>query len=130
MLIDDDKANNYLNKRTLDKMDCTEHIDVAENGLIALELLEKGLKMKHCQPELIFLDINMPVMDGWEFLEEFGKRGPFNPFQVKIIMLTTSLNPADRVKAENIKEISGFINKPLRESFVKQILQEHFSMEL
>ena len=129
MLIDDDKANNFLNKKTLNKMHCTEHIDVAENGQIALELLEKGLKMKHCLPELIFLDINMPIMDGWEFLEEFGKREIFNAFQVKIIMLTTSLNPADRAKAENIKEISGFINKPLRESFVKQILKEHFSME-
>jgi len=129
MLIDDDVANNYLNKRTIGKLDCTEHIEVAKNGQIALELLEKGLKMGHCLPELIFLDINMPVMDGWEFLEEFGKLEPFNAFQVKIIMLTTSLNPADRAKAENIKEISGFINKPLRESFVKQILKEHFSME-
>lgn len=128
MLIDDDVANNYLNKRTIGNLDCTEHIEVAENGQIALELLEKGLKMRHCLPELIFLDINMPAMDGWEFLEEFRKRGPFSSFQVKIIMLTTSLNPADRSKAENIKEISGFINKPLRDSFVKQILNEHFSM--
>jgi len=129
MLIDDDEANNYLNKRTIGKLDCTEHIEVAKNGQIALELLEKGLKMKHCLPELIFLDINMPIMDGWEFLEEFGKLEPLKTFQIKIVMLTTSLNPADRAKSENIKEISGFVNKPLRDSFVKQLLKEHFSMD-
>jgi len=129
MLIDDDEANNYLNKRTIEKLDCTEHIEVAKNGMIAMEQIKKGIKMEQCMPKLIFLDLNMPVMDGWEFLEEFNKLEFALREMTKIVILTTSLNPADRAKAENIKEVSGFINKPLRESFVKQILKEHFSME-
>ncbi len=129
LLIDDDEANNFLNKRIIEKMDFTEHIEVAQNGIIALDLIKKGIKMEHCMPKLIFLDLNMPVMDGWEFLEEFNKM-EFGLKQItKIVILTTSLNPAERTKAENVKEVSGFINKPLRESFVKQILHEHFSMD-
>tara|TARA_R110000744_G_scaffold318002_2_gene424556 strand:- start:297 stop:710 length:414 start_codon:yes stop_codon:yes gene_type:complete len=129
LLIDDDEANNFLNKRIIEKMDFTEHIKVAKNGNIALDLIKKGIKMEHCMPKLIFLDLNMPVMDGWEFLEEYNKLEFGLKQIIKIVILTTSLNPEERTKAENIKEVSGFINKPLRESFVKQILQEHFSMD-
>lgn len=128
LLVDDDEANNFLNKRIIDKMDFTEHIEVAKNGRIALDLIKKGIKMEHCTPKLIFLDLNMPVMDGWEFLEEFNKMEFALKQTIKIVILTTSLNPADRAKAESIKEVSSFINKPLREIFVKPILKEHFSM--
>ncbi len=128
MLIDDDEANNFLNKRIIDKMDFTEHIEVANNGLQAMELLNKGIKMELCLPRLIFLDLNMPIMDGWEFLEEFHKLSYSLRKMIKVIVLTTSLNPDDRSKAESLTEIIGYLNKPLRGIFIEPLLKEHFNM--
>ena len=129
MLVDDDEANNFLNKRILGKMDCAEHIEVAENGLKAIELLKEAIEMEQCLPKLIFLDLNMPIMDGWEFLEEFNKLGYSLKKMTKIIILTTSLNPDDRTRAESLTEIIGYLNKPLRSVFVEPLLKEHFNID-
>jgi CheY-like chemotaxis protein len=66
LLIDDDKATNFINKTVIKKTFFTDDVIIAQNGIEALNILNNG-----CSPEIIFLDINMPVMNGWEFLEEF-----------------------------------------------------------
>ena len=131
LLIDDNDSDNFIHKKVIDKADITNHVEIAMNGKEALDLLTiKGKcgqpENSYCQPELIFLDINMPVMDGWEFLAEYQKLKEIQKGKVVFIMLTTSLNPSDKAKAEKMLEIGCFQYKPLTLQMIHEILQNHF----
>lgn len=130
LLVDDDEPTNYLNKMILDQMKCAQHIHIAESGKEAINFLVQAGKTQNvpennCLPELIFLDINMPAMNGWEFIDLYKKNIPGK--RVIVVMLTTSLNPDDKQQAENTEEIDGFINKPLTQEAVQSILDEYFA---
>lgn len=122
LLIDDDEPTNYLNKLTLEQMGCTRHIRIAQSGQAALDYLQSGSP----RPDLIFLDINMPAMDGWEFMEEYKKLPKEQKADIVLIMLTTSLNPDDKIKTRGIPEIAGFENKPLKQDRLEKILNKYF----
>ena len=124
LLIDDDHEDCYFHQIVIRKMDITDSIQIAGNGLEALAFLRKENQVI---PELIFLDINMPRMNGWEFLEAYCKLGVSRKAKVIIMMLTTSLNPADMERAKNIKEITGFETKPLTPEMLRKILETYFS---
>lgn len=123
LLIDDDEATNYLHKMIIDNSDCTKECAVAENGFEALELLQA--KNNPLKPDLIFLDINMPKMNGWEFLVEYKKINNI-PKSTILIMLSTSLHPDDKKKAESMEDINGFVNKPLSEETMQEIMRTYF----
>jgi CheY-like chemotaxis protein len=126
MLIDDNEDDNFYHKMIIQKVDITEHIEVAESGFEALDFLRKEIKI----PQLIFLDINMPAMNGWEFLDEYKKLSDAQKAQIIIIMLTTSLNPADRKRSEKISEINGFEIKPLTPEKLTKIVERYFNTEI
>ena len=116
---------------TLKKQQCTNHIQITESGQKALNYLTSSEEFacdnnKFPCPELIFLDINMPAMDGWEFLDEYKQLKKEQQGKVIIIMLTTSLNPDDSIRAGKIPEISGFAIKPLTAELIDEVLKEHF----
>jgi len=123
MLVDDDEDDNYFHQIILRKMDIADHIEVAESGLEALEYLAKENEV----PDIIFLDINMPGMDGWDFLDEYKKLNARQKTPVIIIMLTTSISPADKEKAEKLPEITSFQSKPMTPEMLNDILERHFS---
>jgi CheY-like chemotaxis protein len=132
LLIDDDEPTNFISNMLLEEANCTNHIQIEESGQRALGYLSKTA---HCSsektglfyPELIFLDINMPAMNGWEFLEKY-KELELEPHpETIIIMLTTSINPDDKLKAENIPLVTAFANKPLTGKMIQRIIKEHFS---
>ncbi len=132
-MIDDDFATNFINKKIIEKANITTHLQVALNGKEAIDyLLNKG-KFKSAEtvsptPELIFLDINMPVMDGWEFINVYKSLIPAEQQKkIKIIMLTSSFNPADKAKADSIKEIADYRQKTLNAGIVHEIIAKHFS---
>ncbi len=121
LLIDDNENDNYYHMIVLKEADIAHHIHVAESGSEALDYLNR----ENQTTELIFLDINMPTMSGWEFLEKYTKLSPNKKAQTVIIMLTTSLNPADRKKAQEAS-VNGFELKPLTTEIIQRILKEHF----
>ncbi|HYK47515.1 MAG TPA: response regulator [Parafilimonas sp.] len=122
LLIDDNDDDNFYHRIILSESGVSKRIQVAETGYDALNFLQQMQQA----PELIFLDINMPRMNGWEFLERYRKLELQQKKDVVIIMLTTSLNPADEKKARSMPEISGFESKPLTLDMLKNILRKHF----
>ena len=122
-LVDDDTEDNYFHQIVINDMNVTDTIQVARNGLEALQFLTKE---NQTIPELIFLDINMPKMNGWEFLEAYQKLSAAEKGKVVVVMLTTSLNPADQKRAEQFPEIASFSSKPLTESALTEILKRYF----
>ncbi|MEO9967826.1 MAG: response regulator [Reichenbachiella sp.] len=130
LLVDDDDDCNYFHKKLLKEMECANHVEVATDGQEALDFLLSIKNNKHPQPQIIFLDINMPVMDGWEFLEEYEKLKPNQKAQVVLVMLTTSLNPDDHERAKKFSVLSDFHNKLLTESKVMDLFKKHFPEHL
>jgi CheY-like chemotaxis protein len=124
LLIDDDEPTNFLNKMTLEQMGCTRQIQVAQSGQEALNYLAGA----DPRPDLIFLDINMPAMDGWEFLERYKQLPAGQKADIVLIMLTTSLNPDDEIRTRTIPEIAGFENKPLKHSKLEILLEKYFDI--
>jgi CheY-like chemotaxis protein len=127
LLIDDDEATNFIHQRVIKKASFAEKVIVAKNGAEALEILNSKEDDFLPQPDVIFLDINMPVMDGWQFLQEYQKLHDDSKGKVILVMLTTSLNPDDKDRASSIPVVNGFKNKPLSESMLQAILDEYFA---
>jgi CheY-like chemotaxis protein len=107
-LVDDDPINNLINKRLLKKTGICNRI---EEFLGGEEALEKISDESSSSPILIFLDINMPVLNGWEFLNKYLDMFPER--KDKILILSSSIDFQDRQKAEEYEIVSGFIEKPL-----------------
>jgi CheY-like chemotaxis protein len=124
MLIDDDDDDNYFHQIVINKMDITEHIEVALNGEEALIFLKKE---NQTHPDIIFLDINMPKMNGWEFMESYKELRADQKAKVVVMMLTTSENPEDKKRAALYTEIISFNSKPLTQEMLAAILEKHFS---
>ena len=122
LLIDDDEPTNFLNRLTLEQTGCSKTIHVAQSGEEALDFLQNTQR-----PDLIFLDVNMPAMDGWEFLERYRSLPFDRKADIVLIMLTTSLNPDDELRTRAIPEVSGFENKPLSRQRVEQLLEKYFN---
>jgi CheY-like chemotaxis protein len=129
LLIDDDSINNFINARLIKKCKISDDVNVMSNGKEAILYLNECLIKKLPCPELILLDINMPVMDGFEFLNAFNDLDFFNKAEVVIIMLTTSSNPKDLERLSEAN-ISGFLNKPLTESMVNGLMEKNFKSAL
>jgi CheY-like chemotaxis protein len=83
-------------------------------------------KKKNIQPDMIFLDINMPEMDGWGFLSEFSRLDIEIQDNIMIMMLTTSKNPTDKFRAKAWSFVSGFLNKPLTKKILEDIIETYF----
>jgi CheY-like chemotaxis protein len=129
LIIDDDEPTNFFTNIILEDADCTDQIRIVQSGREALDYLTKSessdVDPDFPSPDLIFLDINMPAMDGWEFLEEYKKL--HKRHKVIVVMLTTSLFPEDKLKSKEIPEIAGFENKPLTAEKVASVLEKYFS---
>jgi CheY-like chemotaxis protein len=131
LLIDDDEAFNYMHRRALLRSGVVENVVATFSAEEALSYLTNtgsyaGNGEKYPQPELIFLDINMPRMTGWDFLREYKKLPVEQRGRNVLVMLTTSLNETDEKMAKSIPEISRFIHKPLDMNVLQHILHTDF----
>ena len=126
LLVDDYAADNFMNQMLLEELDCAEQIDIATNGRLALNYLTTEVDGDYPRPELILLDINMPVMNGWEFLDAYHQLPSNQDGAVVLMMLTTSLNPDDEAAANRRSDINEFVTKPLSRDVLCKLLLENF----
>ena len=123
LLVDDDPDDNFYHQIIINEMNIVNHIDIVINGIEAIAYLKKENQIP---PEIIFLDLNMPKMNGWEFLEQYKHLGIAQKAKVLIVILTTSANPDHIKRAKEIQEVTGFETKPLTKELMLEILQQHF----
>ncbi|MCW3104958.1 MAG: response regulator [Bacteroidetes bacterium] len=126
MLIDDNDIDNFINEKLIKAYYFAENVYVHTSTKSALEFLKNiEVTLQEIPEDLIpshlLLDINMPILDGFHFLDEFEKFAPELKKKIKIIMLTTSLNPMDIEKSKNYKHVVKFLHKPLTESELAQL---------
>ncbi len=125
LLVDDNDFCNEFHQIIINKMGITEKVEVATDGKEALAYLKSTVNGKHPKPDLIFLDINMPVMNGWEFLEEYKKLDAEMKANI-IVIVTSSFNPDDKKRADLMDCVDGFKEKFLSLEKINEILMEHF----
>lgn len=125
--VEDDTTTHLLNKLYLDEAKfCENYIEVL-NGQLALNYFVDLAKEEDSiskVPELILLDLNMPLMDGWEFLEIFEKDFPQFAEKTKIYILSSSINPNDKERATREKAVCGFVEKPLDFDQIERLRKE------
>ncbi len=117
MLIDDNEIDNLINQKMIEASGITQHIYTHTGARSAIEFLNniEGLEGLSSQvlPDVIFLDIDMPLMDGFQFLDEFEQMGDEIKNKCRVVMLTSSINPQDVNKSKKYSYVKKYINKPL-----------------
>ncbi len=123
-IIDDDPIFIYGIKRIMNEIDLCDEIIVYTDGESALHelgaLVQEGKKL----PDVILLDLDMPVMDGWTFLDDFIKIPNHDQGHLSMYILSSSINPSAIEKVKNYPIVQRFISKPVTVSDLKQILKE------
>lgn len=122
-LIDDDDIYQFTFTRGLKSNKVAKKILVFSDGEEARDFMRDNVANTEVLPDVIFLDINMPVMDGWEFLEEFVKLKTKVQKKITIYMVSSSVDPADVERAKAISDVSDYLIKPVGESQLKQIIE-------
>lgn len=121
-VIDDDMIYQMIVKKIIEKTEEFDDIKFYDDAIYALEDFKDS---NHSLPEIILLDINMPQMDGWQFLEGLLELRPSFSKETIIYVVTSSIAHSDREKANSYTEVSGFLSKPLSVDRLKKIINKH-----
>lgn len=121
MLVDDNDTDNFISKRIIEITGFASRIEVKNSGKSALDYLRENQGNMDGIPNLIFLDINMPVVDGFTFLYEFDKFPDLIKDKCKVIILSSSDNKRDIDKIVNNNHVINFITKPLTEVSLEEV---------
>lgn len=122
-LVDDDEVFVFLTRKTIEQSNLVELIKIFSNGLDALNFLQENKDNPEALPEIILLDLSMPIMNGWQFLDEFTKLNPKIGKEITIYICTSSISPDDIRRANSINEVSDYIIKPVTTDKLMNILK-------
>ncbi len=125
-IIDDDPIFIYGTKRLMAEVDFCETFLIFENGQDAIEGLNEITASGEKLPSFIFLDLNMPVMNGWEFLEDFVKIPNHNREKVTIFIISSSIDPRDLERIKSYKVVNNYILKPISTDDLRSVLENAF----
>jgi CheY-like chemotaxis protein len=121
-LIDDDEIYLFTMKKIIEKNRLVSNVHEFHNGFDAIDFLNKMSTNNHVLlPDIILLDINMPVMDGWTFMELFSLLKPKLKKKITVYMISSSINKSDIDRAKSISDISDFIVKPIGSEQLKNL---------
>ncbi|WP_100614258.1 response regulator [Confluentibacter citreus] len=112
-LIDDDNIFVFLTKKVVEQTNLVDLIKVFGNGLDAINFIKENKDNVDALPEIILLDLSMPIMNGWQFLEEFTKLNPLIGKKITIYICSSSISHDDITRAKSINEVSDYIIKPI-----------------
>lgn len=121
MLVDDNDTDNFISRRIIEITDFAKRVEIKNSGKSALEYLDANNDTPENLPDYIFLDINMPIVDGFVFLYEFEKFSSYLRNKCKVIILSSSDNKRDIDKIVNNDNVIKFITKPLTENALEEI---------
>lgn len=122
LLIDDDEINNFLSREIISMYLPNAIIDAFTNPQEALHYIENRLNQKEALPDIILLDINMPMMDGWEFLKKIDQLEQRNHFHTIVYLYTSSVYYEDKVKAKNFSVVKKVFVKPLTKEAIQEMM--------
>ncbi|WP_338790781.1 response regulator [Bernardetia sp. MNP-M8] len=120
-IIDDDPIYTFTTRKIMELGNFSNYIEVFKNGKEALEALKPRVEAHQNVPEVIFLDLNMPIMDGWQFLDEFTMP---NTKQITIYIVSSSIDPADLKKAKQYSLVTNYIIKPITSEKLKELFDD------
>jgi len=121
MLVDDNEIDNIINEKIIEANSFAEKILVFQTGQEALDYLKENQEKENELPEIVFLDINMPIMDGFQFLNDFEQFSETVLEKCKIIMLSSSISPKDIDRAASSRYVKKYLNKPLNARYLEAI---------
>ena len=128
LIIDDDPTTAYLHKRLIDGFGVAHQVEIAYSGEEALQLIWHYIRTQNEDkiPQLIFVDLNMPTMDGFEFLEAYGRLDFENKDSVVVSVLSSSYARRDTNRVKEFPVVNDYVVKPLNEEKVMDLMQKHF----
>lgn len=121
-LIDDDPAFVFITEKIIEKTNHFKEVKVFDNGLYALNYLKENLNNDTHLPNIIFLDLSMPVMDGWQFLDEYALLKIKNKSKITVYICSSSISPYDITRAKSISDVTDFIIKPITKEKLTEIV--------
>lgn len=125
LIIDDDEINNFIAAKLIDKLPPKAKVTTCLNGESGLEYLKNCLQNPKELPDIIFLDLNMPVMNGWEFLDVYENSiKPSINKNILINIITSSVYNNDMLKSTTYNSVNRFVSKPLNTELLKELFGE------
>lgn len=125
LLVDDDQLDNFINSKIIEATHFSKKVCTCTSGKSAIEFLNNIIsadsKFHNLYPEVVFIDLNMPLMDGFQLIDFFIKNQAQRLNNPKIVILTSSISPADMQKAEQMSSEIIFLSKPLTQAMLEQV---------
>ena len=123
VLIDDDSISNFITEKLILREAFAQEVQCFTSGENALVHLENQIRENNTLPEIIFLDLNMPGMDGWDFIKAYRELPATHTAHSRLFMLSSAVDAKDIVQAKGLEEVEDFISKPLSSEDIAVILE-------
>lgn len=123
LIVDDDQVYRFAASKTIEATGFAQSVEECNNGLDALNFITHAIYSYSKLPDIIFLDINMPVMDGWEFLEAYNSIEPRLSRPIKIYIVSSSVDNNDIVRSKKFNHVAGYVVKPVYKEKFSEILK-------